>query len=111
MCTEVAGSRTTDRPARVRWGVRIALALLALLVPVTGHAQSPLPTLPLVVHVAQQNGTPIVDAAWVAAQVDAANHLYAPHDVAFQLEQVVPLTQPAIAELRSRDDRDSLGAA
>jgi len=92
----VAPPRGQAQPTRVGWVVLSALLAVVL---------------PLVVHVAQQNGAPIVDEAWVTSQVEAANRLYAPHDVAYQLQQVVPLSQPAIAELHSRDDRDSLGAA
>jgi hypothetical protein len=74
------------------------LAVLAVGSP--SRSQTPTPTtFPLVVHA----DAPDAVRAWLDAQVDQANSLFAPADVAFELVEV--RASPSEASLASIDDR------
>ena len=65
------------------------------------------PTFPLAISVAVQNGVPVRDDPWIAAQIADANDLFAVTGVSFRwtLRKEIP---SAHAELHSRSDRDDL---
>lgn len=91
-----------------------SVAALAIFVIVAGavlgaHAEDAAPTrwLPLVLHVVEQDGAPVADAAFIQARVDRANEIYARYRVGFVVQRRVPL-KAAHAHLSSRADRDAL---
>lgn len=74
----------------------------------TGRCEPGRACVGLVVHVVVDGGEPVRPPQWFAAQVAAANRLYADIDVAFEVAAVreAPASQ---AEIGSRSDRDALG--
>ena len=59
-------------------------------------------------HVAITDAGPVAAADWIARQVAAANHHFAPLDVAFQITAVEPLPASAM-RIANRRERDALG--
>ena len=69
----------------------------------------PIPPLPVSLAVAEEEGMPVRDAAWVGAQVAVAEALYSP--LGIPLRVVASRTLPAaLARIETRADRDALGA-
>ena len=64
-------------------------------------------TLPIVVHVAELDGHPVVDTRFVADRIERANTIYAPYGVAFRVQSTRPLAA-AHAMMETRADRDAL---
>ena len=62
----------------------------------------------LTIHVAQEGGAPVVDAAWLKVQVDHANRLFAPMDAGFFAGPTRPMDTGASIDTRAQ--RDALGA-
>jgi hypothetical protein len=95
----------------IRGTLLALLALLALLLPcsavVASSAQPRL--LPITLHVAEVDGKPVVDAAFLEAQVARANEIFAPYGVQFQVVAREPLAARHAA-METRADRDALGA-
>lgn len=87
----------------------VGLPAVVLLVAASAAGQSRFPVLPLHVTVAQHEGEPAVDAAWVTRQVANANRLFSQHGVRFELthRREMPGTH---ARLENRRDRHALGA-
>lgn len=71
-------------------------------------ADAKLLTLPLLVHMAHEEGQPVADEAFLERQLARANEIFAPYGVRFSLREVV--VGPAPARMETRDDRSSLGA-
>ncbi len=65
--------------------------------------------LPVVFHVAVGEAGPVVDEAWLDAQVADANRIFADHGVQFVRSEVVALPAEN-AVLEDRVDRNALGA-
>lgn len=64
----------------------------------------------IVFHVAEgPNGQPVVDDAWLVAQLDHANRVFAPAGVRFERGSIRSLDR-AHADLATRADRDALGS-
>lgn len=84
-----------------------ALAPLFLLPASVAAQEAPL-ALPLSVAVAEVDGKPVVDEAWIKVQVDEANRIYRPHGVTFTVvdRRTVPQKH---AYIDKREDRDALG--
>lgn len=65
--------------------------------------------MPLRISVAEDAAKkPVVDAAWIAAQVEEANRAFRPAGIAFVV--VTETTHRAPAHLETREDRNALGA-
>ncbi len=85
----------------------LALPRLALAGEHAGAA--PIPPLPLSIAVAEEEGAPVRDAAWVDAQIAVAVALYTP--LGITLRKVASRVLPAAhAHLETRADRDALAA-
>jgi hypothetical protein len=65
--------------------------------------------LPLAVHVAQRQGTPVVDEPFVQRQLARANRIFAPYDIAFRVTERRKLPAEH-ARMQTRADRSALGA-
>jgi hypothetical protein len=65
--------------------------------------------LPIVVHVAEVDGQPVVPADFIAERVERANAIFAPYAVSFAVSATRPLAA-AHAVLESRADRDALAS-
>ena len=89
-------------------------ALVLLLISSTAVAQKPPASRPavealLAVRVAEVEGKPVVDGAFVQRQLAAANRIFEPHGVRVRLAELGRLPGE-LAELESRADRDRLAA-
>jgi hypothetical protein len=89
-------------------------ALVLLLLPSVASAQKPPASRPaievrLAVRIAEVEGKPIVDKAFVERQLAVANRIFEPHGVRVRLVELGKLPA-AHAELESRADRDRLAA-
>lgn len=71
-----------------------------------GRPPQTVPIIPIAVQVASVDGAPVVDAAWVDAQIDAANRLFADVPVAFRRVALAPC-RACPAQLVTRADRDA----
>lgn len=102
------GARTLPR-------VLAVAALIALLPPPHGEAQ-PRPTpaggpvFPVAFSVARVDGSPVVDEAWLDAQIDQANRIFASADQRFERTAVHALDADH-TRMETRRDRHRLGAA
>jgi hypothetical protein len=86
----------------------LALACIAVIASTTVLAE-PVLTLPIVFHVASEQGDAVVDDAFIRAQLERANAIYAPYGVSFAERGQAPL--PAgHSQIELRADRDALGA-
>ncbi len=92
-------------------GPALTAAALALLVATAARAQqAPLPTFPLALAVAVgQTGAPVVDDAWITAEIAQANAIFAPAGVSFE-ERSRRALDARFAQLETRADRHALGA-
>ena len=88
-----------------------ALGVAAALVSLPGAAKPdpPIPTLPVLVSVAEENGKPVRDEAWIDAQLSEAERLFGPVGVHFRKSAQRPL-DARFARLETRKDRDALDA-
>lgn len=88
-------------------------ALCSAAIPLRAFARSaapaPIPTLPLVFSVAERDGAAVRDDAWIGEQLAEVSRLYTPIGVTFRKTQSLKLP-PALSQLETRDDRDSLAA-
>lgn len=71
--------------------------------------QPPIPALPLSIAVAERDGAPVRDGAWVDAQVAVANDLFGAFGVTFEPIEKRSL-EPRFAALETKADRDALAA-
>lgn len=86
----------------------LAVVLVTLAQPRAAEAALPDDvTFPISIAVATEDGIPARDDAWVAAQIDEANELYAPTGIRFRwtLRREIP---SAHARIHTRADRDAL---
>lgn len=79
------------------WGTRTAQA----------QAQVAFPPFGLSIAVAEADGAPVRDEAWIAAQVAEANRLFSPFGVTFDRVELRSL-EPRFAALETKEDRDAL---
>ncbi len=70
---------------------------------------SALPAFPLSITVAEHEGAPVVDDAWIREQVANANTIFEPHGVTFVLARQQRMGEEH-ARLETRRDRHALGA-
>ncbi len=94
--------------------------LLVVPYPRIGRAgEAEIPTLPLALHVARTDGHPVVDAAWIEAEIAVAEQLFSVHGVHFKKvteraleaqDEASPPANSPHARLESRADRDALAA-
>jgi len=89
----------------VRWLSAWAIAL-SCLVTAVARAEGPR-RVPIVFHVAQQEGQPVAPATFIAEQLAAANSIYGPLGVELVERERVPLGAEH-AEMITRADRDAL---
>lgn len=83
------------------------LALLALALSALPAPAAPAPTtIRIRPVVAAPDGAPVVDRAWLEAQVERANAIFAPYALRFALDPTEALADPVDALVRS--DRDAL---
>ncbi len=73
------------------------------------HADDPIATLPLSFAIAEVDGAPVVDQAWLDERVAQANLIFAPEQLAFSIAGTRPLAA-AHARMETRADRHALGA-
>jgi hypothetical protein len=94
---------------RYAWVAGIVVAGIGVLGSAAGADPEP-PTirLPVVVHVAQADGSAIADATQVAAMIDIVNRIYAGSGICFQLKEVRDVARDA--DLVSYSDRRILKA-
>ena len=88
--------------------MRRVLLVLTLTLPKAVAAERPphkVPIIPITVQVVAVDGAPVVDAAWVDAQIDAANRLFADVPVVFRRVALAPC-RTCPAQLLTRADRD-----
>lgn len=89
-------------------------ALLAFVALASASVQAPaqrssIPTLPLAITVAEHEGAPVVDEAWITRQVENANVVFAPHGISFRVVRRARMDSQH-ARLERRRDRHALGA-
>jgi hypothetical protein len=87
----------------------IAARVLLAATPAGALPTPTLPVLPLSIAVADHEGAPVRDKAWVEAQVGVANQLFGVHGVTFDLVESRSL-EPRFAALETKADRDALAA-
>jgi hypothetical protein len=96
-----------DRRAFLAAAGALALPRAAL---AGGPGEPPIPPLPISLAVAEVDGAPVRDAAWVDAELAQAHALYAP--VGITLRRVASRALPAArARIETRDDRDALASS
>ncbi len=89
----------------MRWGI----VALALLLATAARAQpSAFPVFPLAIAVAEESGVPVVDDAWLAAEIEQANTIFAPSGVSFEQRSRRAL-DARFTRLETRADRHALG--
>jgi hypothetical protein len=98
----------TPSPPRRQLAPALALLLVLVLVPAPGEAGGR-PAFPLVVSVAEEEGKPVAEEAWIAAQVESANRLLGPCGATFE-RQKAGAVPARFTKLETRADRDALGA-
>jgi hypothetical protein len=89
-------------------GALFMVGLLASNAQIARADDAPLPTFPLSIAVAEEDGRPVADESWVLAQVDQANALFTPHGVDFRRSSARTLAHE-LAHVETRSDRDALG--
>ena len=80
---------------------------LALGITTPAHAADA--TFGLAIAIAQRDGKPIRDDAWIRTQIEDANRLFSPAAVSFRWTVETPLASKH-AEMHSRGDRDALAS-
>jgi hypothetical protein len=88
----------------VRRALHLAVAAVVLTI---GSSASADPTFGLAIAIVRDGGSPVVDDAWVRAQIDDANRLFGPLGTTFRWTIEKELA-PAHASLHTRADRDAL---
>jgi hypothetical protein len=93
------------RPAALATSLALVVAFVAQ--PRAAEAAPPDVTFPISIAVATEDGIPVRDDAWIAAQIAEANELYTPTGVRFRwtLRREIPTTH---AQIHTRADRDAL---
>jgi hypothetical protein len=93
------------RPAALATSLALVVAFVAQ--PRAAEAAPPDVTFPISIAVATEDGIPVRDDAWIAAQIAEANELYTPTGVRFRwtLRSEIPTTH---AQIHTRADRDAL---
>jgi hypothetical protein len=71
---------------------------------------APLPPLPLSLAIAEEDGSPVRDTAWVDAQIAEAARLYEPLGIPLRKASSRPLGE-RFARIETRADRDALATA
>jgi len=84
-----------------------AAALLSLAAPLAIARAEPPVRLPIVMHVAEQDGMPAVAPDFIAERVARANLIFAPHGIAFVVSEQRSLAAKHAAQ-ETRADRDAL---
>jgi hypothetical protein len=102
-------SALSSRHRMIRGSAGLLGVTLALLAFGSLRAQVP-QRLPLVIHLAQVAGAPVVPRQFVEERIARANQIYAPYGVGFAIQRWVAL-DAVHARLEARGDRDALGAA
>jgi hypothetical protein len=95
------------RNSKLRWvcaGLSCWLCLHA-----RANAQPKEVRLPIVLHMVEVAGQPIVSPEFVTERIARANQIFAPYGVAFEITRTRPLAERH-AHLETRADRDALGA-
>lgn len=88
--------------------VSIAILAAAATTPAQRRAAA-IPALPIAVTIAEHEGSPVVDAAWIEAQMENANTIFGPHGLSFRLLSQHRMDEDH-ARLETRRDRHALGA-
>jgi hypothetical protein len=70
---------------------------------------APIPTLPLFVSVAEEQGAPVRDETWINGQLAEVARLFSPIGLSFRKRAGSALPE-SLARLETRDDRDALAA-
>ncbi len=94
----------------VRWALLAATAAVSVSVlGARSSAAAPLEevTFPISIAVAVEDGAPAASDAWISAQIDGANDLYAPLGIRFRWTLRREISA-AHAQMHSRSDRDDL---
>lgn len=100
-------------PLRRAWAAAVVAAISTLTVvpPAEGAGKAapddPIPVLPIVVSVAQVNGKPVRDDAWIDAQIAQAERLFGGAGIHLKKIKTRPLPE-RFAHLETRKDRDEL---
>jgi hypothetical protein len=87
----------------------LAIASIALAAGQSPAQQPAIPTLPLSITVAEHEGASVVNDAWIEAQVENANTIFAPAGVSFRATGRASMGAEH-ARLETRRDRHALGA-
>ena len=103
------GRRARRRTPKVRIYYAFVLAMGIVWHAPQGSAEERVTVLPVVAHIAQADGQPVVDRAFVGRQLASANRIFAPYAVQFVLQEFC--VGPAPTKLSSRRDRDRLADA
>jgi hypothetical protein len=77
--------------------------------PNAAAVEPPIPTLPVVVSIASEDGKPVRDDAWIEAQLAEADRLFTPIGLHLKKTAQRPLDE-RYAHLETRQDRDALAA-
>jgi len=86
----------------------VGTALGALLPPASASAGQ-LVRLGVAVHVAQEQGLPVADQAFIERQLKMANRVFAPYGVAFEQSERHQ-SEALLPHVRTRSERNALGA-
>lgn len=84
-----------------------AMAVVSLAAPALGADKSAEVVVPLAIAVADDGGKPAADAAWIDAEIAAAEKLYAPLGIHFKKASTRALDERR-AHLETKKDRDAL---
>lgn len=95
------------RPSFALSMVVAALGLTALAAPAAARGSASIGVVPLAIAIADENGTPVRDSAWVDAQIAEAEKLFGPIGVHFKKASTKAL-DPKLAHLENKKDRDAL---
>jgi hypothetical protein len=89
--------------------MRTPLVVTLALVATIAHAQPRFPPFPIALAVVTEAGVPVVDDAWIDAELAQANTIFAPSGVSFVIRSRRAL-DPRFAAIETRSDRNALGA-
>jgi hypothetical protein len=87
----------------------IAISIACLASGTVAQERDVIPTLPLVLTIASNSGSPVVDDTWIETQVANANEIFAPHGAGFRVVARHTMGEEH-ARMETRRDRHSLGA-
>lgn len=93
----------------IRWAACLAFAAIALAAAATPAQPPAIPTLPLSITVADHEGASVVSDAWIDAQLENANTIFAPVGLSFRTVDRAAM-DARHARLETRRDRHALGA-